>query len=576
MLVAFVASVVIMEESFDIWRLLAGLGIFLFGMFLLEESIKQLAGRSFKRFIRERTNGRLKSITSGALVTAVLQSSSAVSLIVLAFVGAGIMVMENAIGVIIGSNIGTTATAWIVAFVGFKLKIEAFALPLIGIGGLILIFLGKSQRYSNISKLLVGFGFLFMGLDFMKESVMLFADQFDLTALQGYGVIVFAIIGMLATAVMQSSSAVIAIVLTGLHAGIIGFEAAAAMVVGANVGTTATVLLGGLGATQMKKRVAISHLVFNLTTGVLGMVLLYPLVWMVQAIVGTNPENAVMGVALFHTIFNVMGAILFFPFIALLTKMLYRIIPDKAINLTRYLHKITAQVPEAAVAAVRKEVVHLIMEAFRYNVAVLNMKDSSWFKNEEELKANHRATLEVRYENLKRLQAEIFTFSTRVQTQEIDAADSDNLNQYLHAARMAAHSAKSMKDIKHNIDDFESEDNEFIYGLCEAFRERQRKHMNVLNLLVEEKHEEIAGEIARTLIHIGEEDKEFVLNVHKQVAAGKISDMQVSDLLMVNRTFNQSWRQMLTGMREVMLTEQEIALFDRLTDTDLRTIRDKK
>ena len=125
-----------MYENFDLWKLMAGLGIFLFGMVLLEESVKSLSGRAFRRMIRLYTDTRLKAIGSGTLVTAILQSSSAVSLMVLAFVGAGVMSMQNGVGVMMGSNIGTTFTAWIVATLGFKVKIESFALPLIGIGGI--------------------------------------------------------------------------------------------------------------------------------------------------------------------------------------------------------------------------------------------------------------------------------------------------------------------------------------------------------------------------------------------------------------------------------------------------------
>ena len=142
-----------MNAEFDLWKLLAGLGIFLFGMFLLEDSVKALSGKAFRRIIRLYTNGRLKAIGSGTLSTAILQSSSAVSLMVLAFVGAGVMSIENAIGVIMGSNIGTTFTAWIVATLGFKIKIESFALPFIGIGGIGLIF------FRNSSPLIFNFKF---------------------------------------------------------------------------------------------------------------------------------------------------------------------------------------------------------------------------------------------------------------------------------------------------------------------------------------------------------------------------------------------------------------------------------
>jgi phosphate:Na+ symporter len=149
-----------MSSSLDIWKLLAGLGIFLFGMLLIEESVKALSGRTFRRIIRKYTNGRLRAIGSGALVTALLQSSSAVSLMVLAFVGAGVMSMQNAIGVIMGSNVGTTLTVWIIATIGFKIKIESLALPFIGLGAVGLILFKPATKPFLITRLIIGFGFL--------------------------------------------------------------------------------------------------------------------------------------------------------------------------------------------------------------------------------------------------------------------------------------------------------------------------------------------------------------------------------------------------------------------------------
>jgi phosphate:Na+ symporter len=252
-----------MSAHFDLWKLLAGLGIFLFGMFLLEESVRALSGRAFTRIIRVYTDGRLRSIASGSLVTALLQSSSAVSLVVLAFVGAGVMSMPNAIGVIMGSNIGTTFTAWIVAVLGFKIKIENFALPFIGIGAIGLIFFRSSSKLSHISRLLIGFGFLFLGLDYMKGAVENFAQNFDLCHLPNYGLLFYVLVGTLLTALMHSSAATIAIVLTALNSQLITFDVGIAVVIGANVGTTITILLGSIGGVPAKKRVAFSHLIFN-------------------------------------------------------------------------------------------------------------------------------------------------------------------------------------------------------------------------------------------------------------------------------------------------------------------------
>jgi len=242
-----------MNDSLDLWKLLAGLAIFLYGMFLMEDSIKNMSGKAFRKVIRKYTDGRLRSIASGALITAILQSSAAVSLMVLAFVGAEVMTMANGIGVIMGSNIGSTFTAWLVAVFGFKLKIEAFALPLIAVGGMVLIGFGPRSRVFQASRLLMGFGFLFLGLDYMKTSVEAFAQNLDIQLISAYGLWLYAIVGILITALMQSSSVSIAIVLTALHSSLITFPMAAAMVIGANVGSTVTVLLGAIGGTQSKK-----------------------------------------------------------------------------------------------------------------------------------------------------------------------------------------------------------------------------------------------------------------------------------------------------------------------------------
>ena len=463
-----------MLEDFDIWKLLAGLGIFMFGMFLMEESIKKLSGRSFKRLIRKYTTGRIKSISSGIFVTSILQSSSAVSLMILAFVGAGIMTMENAIGVILGSNLGTTITAWIVASIGFKLNIESFALPLIGAGGLGIIFLGKSEKYSNVSKLLVGFGFLFMGLDYMKESVEIFTRTFDISSIPNYGLLVYLGIGFVLTAIMQSSSATLAIILTMLNAGMLAFNSAAAMVIGANVGTTVTILLGAIGAVQVKKRVAFSHLVFNLFTGILALMLMPGLIYIVIRVF--DPAiNAVLGLALFHTLFNFIGVLSFFPFIRPFSKLLTKIFPDRITELTLFINNTTVEVAEAGILAIRKENLHLVKNVLRHNLNILNIDEKLVFSEHDynyPKKKNIEISLLDKYEDLKLLQSEILTFAAGIQKYELTESESGELNRYLHATRMALHSAKTLKDIKHNFDDFENADNIFLNDQYASFRRR--------------------------------------------------------------------------------------------------------
>ena len=536
----------------------------MFGMFLMEESIRNLAGRSFKGFIRNSTKGRIRSVASGTLVTGILQSSSAVSLMVLAFVGAGIMAMENAIGVILGSNLGTTITAWIVAFFGFKVNIEDYSLPLIGIGGLGLIFLGKSVRYSNISKLLVGFGFLFMGLDYMKTSVEQLTQTFDVSSLPDYGILPYALVGLVLTAIMQSSSATIAIVLTSLNAEVIGFNDAAAMVVGANVGTTVTVILGTIGGTQIKKRVALSHLTFNTLTAVIGLLLLPTMTWLIVRILGPVGQNAVMGVALFHTMFNLLGVLLFMPFIGLLSKGLIKVYPDKIRLTTQFIQNVSPEVSEAAIEGLKKEVLHLITNVLKHNLHSLHIPEKEVFV---EMKKKKRPSQTDQYEDLKVLQSEIFSFASTILSGEVNEEESKLVNKFLHAARMALHSAKSIKDEIQNFEEFESSDNKFLNAENELFRQRLMKlYTKVVNVLDDSDHSDIAGSIAGMLKRLQKDDRKFIKSATKATAEGRIKDLDISTMLLVNRAFNQSSRQLIFGIKDILLTDIELEFLEKLTD----------
>ena len=207
-----------MELSFDIWKILAGIAIFLLGMNMLEEALQFLAGRPFKLFLRKHTQHKLKAIGAGAVVTALLQSSSIVNLMLLAFVGSGIIQMQNGLAMMLGSNIGTTFTSWIVATVGFEFNIERFALPVTGVAGIAMVLLNKHSKWFQLSKFFFGFSFLFVGLNFMKTAVEAMVQQTDLSRFNEYPVILFLLIGLLITTLIQSSSATIALVLAALAA----------------------------------------------------------------------------------------------------------------------------------------------------------------------------------------------------------------------------------------------------------------------------------------------------------------------------------------------------------------------
>jgi phosphate:Na+ symporter len=557
-----------MSETFDIWKLIAGLGIFLIGMYMLEDAIKILSGKAFRRIIRLYTNGRFRSIGSGTLVTAILQSSSAASLMVLAFVGAGVMSMENAIGVIMGSNIGTTLTVWIVAIVGFKMKIESFALPFIGLGGIGLIFCDPAEKPFQFCRLLIGFGFLFLGLDYMKGSVESIGQSFDLSMVPDYGIWFYLVVGTLLTAIMQASAASIAVILTALHSGLITFDIGVAMVIGANVGTTITVILGSLGGIPVKKRVAFSHLVFNVITGVVAFLSIKGLAWLVTQFVDIQ-TNAVMGLALFHTIFNIIGVMLFFPFIGLLTKLLYRLFPDYKAILTVYINNTPTEVIEAATSALRKEILHLLQECQLYGLRLLNIDRHLVFEEDLPLEKNTRKKLsfESLYEKIKLLHAEIFAYYSRLQSQKLEETEAKELERMIFASRNIMNSNKNFKGIRHDIDEFEGSGNVDLNNQYKLFRKRLLKvYHDMGGILGQENKEEQYHSLLKAFVKIEEADKLCINDTLKAVAEGRIEELEISSMLLVNRLFTQACRLQIFSLKDLLLSQEQINNFDRALD----------
>ena len=557
-----------MNETFDFWKLIAGLGIFLYGMYQLEESVKALSGKAFRQIIRAYTNSPLRAITSGIFVTAILQSSSAVSLMVLAFIGAGVMSMQNAIGVIMGANIGTTFTAWIVAILGFKLKIESFALPLIGLGGVGIVFFNPNQKIAHLCRLLVGFGFLFLGLDYMKVSVEHFAQNFDLTQLPDLGLWVYLLVGLVLTALVQSSSASIVIILTALNSQLITFEMAAALTIGAAIGTTVTVLLGAMGGIPAKKRVAASHLIFNLVTAIIAFIAMKWLILAVSVFIDVS-INSVMGLALFLTMFKVMGVIVCFPFIGLLTTLLIRIYPDKKTLLTVYLSSTPPEETDIAMTALRKEVHHLLQECQLYNLNVLRIDDKLIFDEDPPFNKHlkKKLTLEELYENIKLLHAEIFSYYSKVHTHKLEVAEAKELERIIYASRNIMNSIKNFKGIKYDLDEFDGSDNEYINNQYKLFRKRLVElYHDISRILDLEAQEAQYRKLLQTIVHVEESDKKFIRDTIKAVADNKIKEMEIASLLLVNRLFSQACRLQVFSIKDFMLNSEQIKDFDRALD----------
>lgn len=557
-----------MNETFDAWKLLAGMGMFLFGMFLLEEALKALSGKAFKKLIRQYTDSRLKAIRTGTVVTAILQSSAVVALMVLAFVGAGVMKMENAIAVMMGSNIGTTSTAWLVATLGFKVKIDSFALPLIGVGGLGMIFLSSSPKLVQACRLLIGFGLLFLGLEYMKTSVDSLAQSFDLAYISGYGTWLYILVGALLTALMQSSSASIAIVLTALNSQLIDFDMGVAMVIGANIGTTITVLIGCIGGVQAKKRVGVSHLIFNMVTGLLAFATIPVFVWFIQLFIVVD-NNSVLALALYHTLFNIIGVIVFYPFIGLLAQVLVKLYPDRKTVLTVFIDKTPTEVTDAAMDALKEEVKHMLEECQLYNLRLLNIDEKLVFDHDTPFQKNSRRKLSetVLYDQIKLLHADIFAFYSKIQTQKMEEIEVKISERIIYASRNIMNSIKNFKDIKHNLDDFDASGNDYLNTQYKLFRKALvRVYHEINNILQLDSTEEQYRQLLAAFVHIEKDDKRVISDTMQAVSDHKIHEIEIASLLLVNRLFTQSCRLQIFGLKDLLLSQGQVNDFDRALD----------
>jgi phosphate:Na+ symporter len=342
-----------------------GIGIFLLAMKLITDGLKLAAGDALRAMISRSTATRTRGLLLGVVVTAIVQSSSAVTIAMIGFVNAGLMSLLAAIGVIYGANVGTTMTAWLVAALGFKVKVELFALPMIGVG-MPLWFIRPATRRGGLGQAIAGFGLFFIGIQTLTASFELLAPSVDFAVIAAYGwlgAVLLVGIGFLLTLLTQSSSAAIAIILTATTGGVIALPSAAAMVIGANVGTTSTALFAALHATPNAKRVAAAHILFNIVTGAAALLILPLLVWAATRsgqMLGLEETPAVV-LAMFHTAFNLLGVVILWPFTRRLVHWLagrFRTREEDEGN-PEYLDSAVAGTPVLAIEALQLEVTRL-------------------------------------------------------------------------------------------------------------------------------------------------------------------------------------------------------------------------
>jgi phosphate:Na+ symporter len=452
--------------------LVGGLGLFLFGMKVLSESLQMATGERLRVILWKVTNNRIFGLLTGFLITGIIQSSSATTVMLVSFVNAGLINLSQSVGIILGANIGTTVTGWIVALLGFKVKISSFALPAIAIGFFVRFL--RKEKLTYWGDVLLGFGILFLGLNIMNEgvrdlkgsaTVMDFMASYHATDIES--TIVVVLIGSAVTMIVQSSSATMAMTMALAFNGLIDFPTACALILGENIGTTITANIASIGASTTAKRSARIHMFFNIF-GVIWVITLFhwffvPLIdWMIpgdpfSTDITARSKVIAEHMAAFHTIFNVTNALLFLPAVKLLVAMAEKLVPERKKEMEesefhlKYISTNLMSTPAININQARLEIKRMSEIALEMFDMVMNV-----FSNPESKLGDNILDIQKKENTIDLLEKEISTFLVKVSQYNISEEQSHEISSMLHTVneleRIGDHCENLIKLIRRKYD----------------------------------------------------------------------------------------------------------------------------
>ncbi len=540
-------------------ELCAGLALFLFGMQCLEEGLRELAGSKLEQLLARSTATPFKGLLFGVGGTMLLQSSTLVSLLTIAFISTGLIQLAGGVAILFGANLGSTTGIWLLALAGQNVSLSPLALPLL-VFGVLASFTGDKGKAAG--RIVLGIAFIFLGIDQIKSGFSAFSGAVDLSAYHAGGLagqLLFVAIGLFATVVLQSSHATLMLTLTALASGQLELAQALATAIGANVGTSVTTaFVGSLGGNRSGQRLALAHVLFNITTAVLALALLVPLTWLVQwlaAPLGLG-DNRLIQLALFHSLFNAMGVLLFWPWQTQLADLLLRLLPERAepavlitelasalperVTHARYLNDRALDSTDAAASAVAQELQHLarlslevICHAIYLPVEQLRQQgriDEALIHARPEAQALDAEQLYQRH--IKGVYADLLTFMGRLEL----PLDESHQAFWLSCQVAALQLVDAVKDAKHlqkNLGHYLRQDES---AARQAYVELRRHLLEALREIRTLNHSELPDELWRERLNWLDEraarfDGEFRQRLFESVRSQKLDGLQTSSLM---------------------------------------------
>lgn len=446
----------------DIWMFIGWLSLFLFGLRFFESWLKSFSQKTIKKFLSAFTKKLHGAIFTGMGVAALLQSQAATIILAMSFLGAWLISLPSVIGIIVGANIWSTLTPWLVSILGFSFSITKLALPLIAVGWLLYVFLGRITWIRHVSTLIFWFWLAFYGLGFMKESVLEFAMVFDLQAFVGLPLLVFYCIGLFFAIMMQSSTAVNVINLTALYAWIVSFPMAAMISLGAELGTTSSALFASFSWNRkIKFQAAFTQIFFNVLTGIIcGLILFHPLMWFVQDVLWLRSQPT-LALAAMITMYDLLTAFMFIPFVRWYTPFLEKLFPTKWEKVVLRVSYISPQDDYKIVSkALKSDIVLFVKQSMRFVLRVAHMNPPNVFNtliDIEEIREKSVSLSEEEiyehYQHLKWLEEELLKFLWRIKTRYLDSKQKESIERYSRAITNVMYACKYAKDVATNINE---------------------------------------------------------------------------------------------------------------------------
>lgn len=535
----------------DFLQLFGSLGLFLYGMKVMSDALLDLAGDKMRSILASMTSNRVFAVFTGFLITVIIQSSSATTLMVVSFVNASLLTLFEAIGVILGANIGTTITAWLITILGFKVSMSSLALPLVGFG-----FLATFSKKENLKKwggFIIGFAILFIGLQFLKDAVPDIKNNPEvLEWLRNYtqmgylSLLLFLGIGTVLTLVIQSSSATMALTLIMCYEGWIPFDMAAAMVLGENIGTTITANIAAIVANHNAKRAARAHLIANVLGVIWMLALIYPFLRLIDNITQTNSLSAFdsplaipVAISAFHTAFNVTNTFFMIWFISLIEKIVIKLVPEKPepkkpIDEPKYLDKSSLNYNITLIDALLKESIHLFKNSIFDIIAHGLQVKPSVIKSNEKIKhgtvhPNNQIKAEVEamyYQKVKTIYGKVIEYATKGQSHlNLTEEETIHVADIKVANRKMVEIIRDIKDLSKNISYYIDSDSK---NMSEQYSKFRRKIIEVMRVIYLFRHtqEEDKRKHHQTLVELKEKAKASI-----RTGSESINDLIRKDLV---------------------------------------------